>query len=112
VYKRHNGANQRWKIIYTDKAGPKTTKGLDEDFGIHINRPFYIRSRLPTNRALEYNGSYLYIKMWQMGKSQQQWVFGNNRVISPVSSKSRAIEIQSSGRSSNLTYNSISSRWW
>jgi hypothetical protein len=61
VWKRHNGANQRWKVVYTDKAGPKAT-GMDGDFGFHINKPFYIVSRLPTNRVLDYNGSYLYIK--------------------------------------------------
>jgi len=50
---RTNGANQRWRVVYTDKSTTQT-KGLDKDFGWEINRPFYIISRLPTNRALEY----------------------------------------------------------
>jgi hypothetical protein len=40
-------ANQRWKIIYLDKAAPIRTKGFNKEFGFHINRPFYIRSRMP-----------------------------------------------------------------
>jgi hypothetical protein len=47
VYNRHNGANQRWKILYTDKVVTQSS-GLDKESGLHINRPFYIQSRLPT----------------------------------------------------------------
>ena len=75
VANRTNGANQRWKVLYTDKVTVQT-KGLDKDFGWQINRPFYIISRLPTNRALEYqSGQYARIRMWSMGRRQQQWVF-------------------------------------
>jgi len=75
VANRTNGANQRWRVVYTDKATTQT-KGLDKDFGWEINRPFYIISRLPTNRALEYQGgNYLRIRMWQMNKRSQQWVY-------------------------------------
>jgi hypothetical protein len=42
-----NNANQRWKIIYVDKAQKLRTKGFNKEFGFHINRPFYIRSRMP-----------------------------------------------------------------
>jgi hypothetical protein len=44
----NNGTNaQKWTVIYLDKAKATETKGLNEEFGFHINRPFYIRSRLP-----------------------------------------------------------------
>lgn len=68
VANRNNNANQRWKVVYSDKSVTQT-KGLDKDFGFEINRPFYIRSRLPSNRALEYQGGqYLRIRMWQMNR--------------------------------------------
>jgi hypothetical protein len=68
VANRTNGANQRWKVVYTDKATVQT-KGLDKNFGFEINRPFYIMSRLPTNRVIEYQGAnYLRIKMWSRGR--------------------------------------------
>jgi hypothetical protein len=44
---KSNNANQRWKIIYLDKAEAIRTKGFNKEFGFHINRPFYIRSRMP-----------------------------------------------------------------
>jgi hypothetical protein len=44
VAKNSNGVGQRWRVVYLDK-GPKTeTKGLNEEFGFHINRPFYLVS--------------------------------------------------------------------
>jgi hypothetical protein len=42
-----NNANQRWKIVYLDKADKLRTKGFNKEFGFHINRPFYLRSRMP-----------------------------------------------------------------
>jgi diphthamide synthase (EF-2-diphthine--ammonia ligase) len=39
-----NGLNQKWKVIYMDKAAKTETKGLNEEFGFHINRPFYLVS--------------------------------------------------------------------
>jgi hypothetical protein len=68
IAKRTNNANQRWRVVYKDKATTQT-KGLDKEFGWAINRPFYIVSRLPTNRVLEYqNGHVLWIKQWVMNR--------------------------------------------
>jgi len=45
AWKKHNGLNQRWNVVYSDKAtGPKTG-GLDGHFGLHINRPFVVLSK-------------------------------------------------------------------
>jgi len=57
VWNKHNGANQRWKIIYTDKADKPVAKGMNKDFGFEVNRPFYIVSRMPMNRVIEWPGS-------------------------------------------------------
>jgi hypothetical protein len=57
VWNRTNNANQKWKVVYLDKAEKEQTKGLNEDFGFHINRPFYFRSRLPMKRVVEAVGA-------------------------------------------------------
>jgi len=49
---KHNGANQRWRIVYVDTF-KEQKKGLIEDFGLFANRPFYIRSQLPNGRMAE-----------------------------------------------------------
>jgi len=59
-------ANQRWKIIYVDKAEKVRTKGFNKEFGFHINRPFYIRSRMPMQRVLECHGANnVWLKRWR-----------------------------------------------
>jgi len=85
VWKRHNGANQRWKIIYTDQVRTQT-KGMNKDFGFEVNRPFYIVSRLPMNRVLEQVGTngYVRIRQYVAGKTQQQWIFDETKTIKSV----------------------------
>jgi len=41
-WRRHNGLNQRWRILYLDQKDAEPTKGLDKDSGLFRNRPFYI----------------------------------------------------------------------
>ena len=68
IANRTNNANQRWRVVYKDKSTTQT-KGLDKEFGFEINRPFYIQSRLPTNRVLEYqSGHHLRIRQWVMNR--------------------------------------------
>jgi hypothetical protein len=55
--KQGGTVNQRWKIVYLDQAAKTRTKGFNKEFGFHINRPFYIRSRLPMKRVAECHGA-------------------------------------------------------
>jgi outer membrane receptor for Fe3+-dicitrate len=57
MYNKHNGANQRWRIVYVDQF-KEQTKGLIEEFGLYANRPFYIRSQLPNKRMAECQGNH------------------------------------------------------
>lgn len=41
MWNKHNGANQRWRIVYVDQF-KEQNKGLIEEFGLFANRPFYI----------------------------------------------------------------------
>jgi len=69
---RHNGANQRWKIEYLDKAKKEATSGLNKEFGFHIGRPFYLVSRLPMKRVAEAVGANnVVLKRWTKGRAAQ-----------------------------------------
>jgi hypothetical protein len=64
-------SNQRWTVIYLDKAEKTETKGLNEEFGFHINRPFYIVSELPFNRVAECIGANnVVLKRWRKNVTQ------------------------------------------
>jgi hypothetical protein len=66
VHGNNGGKNQQWNVVYLDemKADPK--KGLNKDFGFHINRPFYMVSKLPMNRVAECHGANnVWLRRWR-----------------------------------------------
>jgi hypothetical protein len=91
------------------------TKGLNEEFGFQINKPFYIVSELPFNRVIECIGANnLVLKRWRNNVTQQQFVFDEKtKTIRSKTWTNYGMEIQSNGGSSNLRMTSgINSRWW
>jgi len=41
-------------------------KGVNKDFGFHVNRPFYIISKLPFERVIECHGANnVWMKRWR-----------------------------------------------
>jgi hypothetical protein len=76
VGKPTGGLNQKWNVLYLDKKGKTETKGLNEEFGFHINRPFYLVSELPFNRVAEMlGGANMILKRWRNNAKQQQFFF-------------------------------------
>jgi hypothetical protein len=114
VWNKHGKVNQRWNIIYVDKAKPVQDEGLNKDFGFHINRPFYIRSRLPMKRVAENHGNNaITLRRWRNNVKQQQWWFdGESKTVRNNNWKARAMEIPSNGGANDLRTNSVNSRWW
>jgi hypothetical protein len=111
----NNGTNQRWKVVYLDKAGKIETKGLNEEFGFHINRPFYMVSELPFNRVAEMlGGTNMVLKRWRKNaRNQQFWFDEKSKTIRNNYWKNYCLDIQSNGNSNNLrTTSGINSRWW
>jgi hypothetical protein len=114
VWRRHNGLNQRWKILYLDQKEKEPTTGLDEDSGLHRNRPFYIQSRLPAKRVVTIGGHRnLFITKMKRDNPAQLFYFDHlTRTIKSQQYKAKSIDIQSSGRGQNLHIWSTNARWW
>ena len=78
VWKRHNGQNQKWNVVYLDtiKEEKIGNKGYDKDAGLYINRPFYIVTRMPSKRVVEsVSGNVLRLKQWSRNRKNQQQFF-------------------------------------
>jgi len=113
VWKRHNGLNQRWNILYLDEKKEEPTKGLDDDSGLYRNRPFYIVSRLPAKRAITVTGHNLVIRKMKRDDTSQLFYFDHlTRTIKSQQFKGKSIDIQSSGRGNNLQIWKTNARWW
>jgi len=115
VWKKHGGKNQTWKVVYLDKATAIIKKGVNEDFGFHVNRPFYIVSRLPMQRVVQAQGNNnIALNRWVKNRAAQQWWFDPvSKTIRSQHWKNYCMEIPSSGAANELRITgTISSRWW
>jgi hypothetical protein len=75
---------------------------MSKEFNFHVNRPFYIVSRMPMNRLISWTGGNIKIGKYT-GSSQQQWVFdGETKTIKSNWRKNMSINIEGNGRSSNV----------
>jgi len=75
MWNKHNGANQKWNVIYTDSIEKPDYKGLNKDFGFEANRPFYIVSRMAMNRVIEWRGSGNILITKHAGRNTQKFIF-------------------------------------
>jgi len=93
--------NQRWTIVYQDKKVKEPTSGMNKDFGFKINKPFYIRSRLPMRRVIQIVGARnARINSFVKGRKSQQFIFDQRtKTIKSMQWRHRSLDIQSSGRS-------------
>lgn len=114
VNRKTNAVYQQWTVIYSDKAKKIQKEGLHEDFGWHIGRPFYIISKLGSGRALEVIGGRNVVLKWKQYKNiNQQFYFDNeSKTIRSAANRGKALDIQNSGRSSNLQIWNANGRWW
>jgi hypothetical protein len=63
VWKKHGGLNQQWDLIYANQYPKEPTTGqLNEDFGLYVNRSFYVVSALGKKRYLDLVGRDFVIK--------------------------------------------------
>lgn len=114
VSKKTQSKTQKWTITYETKETKIKTEGLKEDFGLFIGRPFYIISAMSMNRALDIKGGRnVVIRTKKYNEVSQQWIFDNNsKTIKSYKYKDKSLDIQNSGKSSNLQIYTTNSRWW
>jgi hypothetical protein len=63
VEKKDGRLSQQWELIYLDEMKKDPVKGeLNEEYGIYVERDFYIISQLESNRYLDITGRDFAIK--------------------------------------------------
>lgn len=112
AWSRHDGLNQKWEICYVDICRPEPTSGLATDWGLYINRPFYIHSALPDLRMIDLVGRNAVIKT-RNGYKTQQWIFEyKTRTIKSMHNKGWSLEIAGNGKNTNVQAMNTNSKWW
>jgi hypothetical protein len=105
VWKKHNGINQQWDIVYVDEQKPEPTKGqMSAKWGFIVERPFYLISEMKANRHLTQLGSdrNVIIKTPNGNNSQKFYFDQKTRTIRMVRSTGYSLE----ARGNSLTYGS------
>lgn len=113
MWNKHNGLNQQWKIVYADQWKPEPTKGqMNHDFGLYVERPFYIVSEMAKHKYLDEINGNIVIKT-PNGYDTQKWFFDQkSRTIKNVKTPTKSFDIQSGGRTSNMQIWATNSGWF
>ena len=114
VWKKNGSKAQSWKLTYVKDAAKIQTKGLNKNFGLEIERPFFIVSKMWMNRVVECVGaSNLVLRtLRKTNKGQQFFLDDKTQTIVSNQWKDRSITIQSDGNSNNLYMTTTNARWF
>jgi membrane carboxypeptidase/penicillin-binding protein PbpC len=113
VWNRHGKINQQWDIIYADTWKGEPTKGqINKDFGIVVERDFYVKSHMGSGRFLDLvNNRDLVIKT-RNGRKTQKWYFDQKTLTIKTRYNNYSWNIVSNGGSSKIQIYSTNSNWW
>jgi hypothetical protein len=113
VWNKHGKINQQWDVVYVDEYPDEPTKGeLNEDFGLYVERPFYIVSQMPDNRYLDLINNRNMVIKTPNGRNTQIWYFDQKSLTIKTKLNNQSWDIRSSGRTSDMQIWSTNSGWW
>jgi hypothetical protein len=76
VYNKHGRINQQWEVIYADQYTEEPVKGeLNSDFGLYVERDFYVVSELQEGRYLDLINNRNMVIKTPNGRNTQRWYF-------------------------------------
>jgi hypothetical protein len=113
MWKKHGGLNQQWDVVYADEYPKEPVKGeLNKQFGLYVERPFYIISEMKEHRYLEViNNRQMAIKT-RNGRNTQVWYFDQRSLTIKTKLNNQSFDIRSSGKTRDMQIWSTNSGWW
>ena len=113
MYKKHGGINQQWDVVYIDEWKGEPGKGeLNEEFGLYVERPFYVISQMNDNRYLDLINNRNMVIKTRNGRSSQTWFFDQKSLTIKTMYNKQSWDIQSNGGAKDMRIYSTQSRWW
>jgi hypothetical protein len=113
AYNKHGKINQQFDVVYADEWKGEPTKGqLNPRFGLYVERPFYIISRMGKHRYLDIiNNKNIVIKT-RNGRRSQIWYFDQKTLTIKTKYNNYSWDILSNGGSQEFRIYSTNSNWW
>jgi hypothetical protein len=73
---QQNGIHQQWDVVYADEWKGEPGKGeLNEDFGLYVERDFYVISEMKSHRYLDMYDNRNFVLKTANGRRTQVWYF-------------------------------------
>jgi hypothetical protein len=95
--------HQQWDVVYVDEYPDEPTKGqLNKDFGLYVERPFYIVTALASHRYLDLINNRNMVIKTPNGMKTQIWWFDQRTLTIKTKLNNQSWNIQSSGRAGNM----------
>jgi hypothetical protein len=85
---------------------------LNKDFGLYVERPFYIVSALASHRYLDLINNRNMVIKTQNGRNTQTWFFDQKTWTIKTMYNKQSFDIQNSGKTRNMQIYSTNSKWW
>jgi len=103
VWNKHGKINQQWDLIYADEYPEEPKKGeLNEDFGLYVERPFYVVSQMNSHRYLDLINNRNFVIKTPNGRSTQIWWFDQKSLTIRTKLNNQSWDIQNAGRTNNM----------
>jgi hypothetical protein len=113
AYKRHGKINQQFDIVYKDQWKGEPTKGqLNKDWGLYVERPFYIITHMSSGRYLDLISNRNMVIKTRNGRRTQLWWFDQRTLTIKTKLNQQSWDIKSSGKSQEMQVWSTNSNWW
>jgi hypothetical protein len=115
AYKRHGKVNQQFDVVYADQWKGEPTKGqLNKDFGLYVDRTFFVISRMSGGRYLDLINNRNMVIKTRNGRRTQMWYFHQQSLTIRTRYNNQSWDIQSNGKSQEFRIYSTqgNSRWW
>jgi hypothetical protein len=102
-----------WDVIYVDEWKGEPGKGeLNEDFGLYVERDFYVQTAMGSGRYLDLINNRNFVIKIRNGRPTQKWYFHQQTLTIRSRYNNQSWDIQNSGKTSNMQIWSTNSGWW
>jgi len=99
VWNKHGKINQQWDVIYVDQYPREPIKGeLNKDFGLFVERDFYIVSEMGKHRYLDLIGNRAMVIKTPNGRKTQTWYFDQRSMTIKTRLNNQSFDIKNAGR--------------
>jgi hypothetical protein len=113
VWNKHGKINQQFDIVYADEYPKEPVKGeLNEDFGLYVERPFYIATQMTSHRYLDLINNRNMVIKTPNGRKTQQWYFDQKSLTIKTKLNNQSWDIKNSGKTNNMQVWSTNSGWF